>query len=165
MLTSPNGKSYIGQTSGTIEVRFRDHKKSSSECVAIRNAIKKHGWKNMKKNWYECLDEDLNFTEELMISLMGTLAPNGYNLREGGGSHGKMSEVTKKRMREAQRGEKNGFYGKTHTEKAKQPNKKNAKPIKVRKALGMERPKPMNINRRIEKHNSEKLTLRKLSKR
>ena len=123
MLTSPNGKSYIGQTSGTIEVRFRDHKKSSSECVAIRNAIKKHGWKNMKKNWYECLDEDLNFTEELMISLMGTLAPNGYNLREGGGSHGKMSEVTKKRMREAQRGEKNGFYGKTHTEKAKQQNR------------------------------------------
>jgi len=123
MLTSPSGKSYIGQTSGTIQERFKDHNKSSSECTAIRRAIHKHGWKNMKKDWCECLNEDLNFVEELMISLMGTLAPNGYNLREGGGSHGKMSEVTRERMREAQRGEKNGFYGKTHTEKAKQQNR------------------------------------------
>lgn len=123
MLTSPSGKSYIGQTFGTIEERFKDHKKTSSQCTAVRRAIQKYGWKNMKKDWCECLDEDLNFIEEFMISLMGTLAPNGYNLREGGGSHGKMSEVTRGRMSKAQRGEKNGFYGKNHTEKAKQQNR------------------------------------------
>lgn len=92
-----NGKIYIGQTTNSIEKRFKQHQQTSSKCVAIYNAIKFHGWENFEKDWYECPDEDLNFDEELLVREMGTLAPYGYNLKEGGGN-GKLSEETKKRL-------------------------------------------------------------------
>lgn len=114
MLTSPSGKSYVGQTIRPIEERFKEHQRSG-ECVAIYNAIKFHGWEKFDKDWYECPDNDLNKHEELMIEVIGTLSPGGYNLKEGGGSNGKMSEETKKKMSKAQQGENNSFYGKAHT--------------------------------------------------
>jgi hypothetical protein len=120
MLTSPSGKSYIGQTIRPIEERLKEHKKTHNDCVAISNAIQKYGWDNFEKHWYEVPDDDLNDHEALMIEVLGTMVPEGYNLKEGGGSHGRMSEATRRRMSEAQQGQKNGFYGKTHTEKAKQ---------------------------------------------
>jgi group I intron endonuclease len=58
-----------------------------------------YGWNNFEKDWYECPDEDLNFDEELLVREMGTLAPSGYNLKEGGGANGKLSEDTKQKMR------------------------------------------------------------------
>jgi len=128
-LTSPSGKSYIGQTIRPIKERFEEHQYQNSYCVAICNAIQKYGWDNIDKDWYECPDEDLNFDEELLAREMGTLAPGGYNLREGGGATGKMSEGTKQKMSNARlgdknpmfgnghllSGERNGMYGKTHT--------------------------------------------------
>jgi hypothetical protein len=117
-LTSPSGKSYIGQTIRPIEQRFQQHQ-YPSDCVAIFNAIQKHGWENMKKEWYEVPDEDLNFYEEMMIALLGTLSPGGYNLTEGGGN-GKPSEETRKKMSEARQGEKHHMYGKQHTDDTKQ---------------------------------------------
>jgi group I intron endonuclease len=111
-LTSPPGKSYIGQTIQKIEKRFDQHQKPSSECVAILGAIQKYGWENMKKEWFEVPDEDLNFYEEMLIALMGTLAPGGYNLTEGG-ANGRPSEVTLQRMSDSLKGEKNPMYGKT----------------------------------------------------
>jgi group I intron endonuclease len=119
MLTSPSGKSYIGQTIGSFEKRFRAHQWSSSKCMAIYNAIQKYGWENFEKDWYECPDEDLNFDEELLIREMKTLAPNGYNLKEGG-ANGKPSEETKRKMKEAQLGDKSHFYGKKHTKESKE---------------------------------------------
>ncbi len=119
MLTSPAGKSYIGQTTRPIEKRLEEHQKSS-DCVAIHNAIKKYGWTNFDKNWYECPDEELNKHEELMVEVLGTLSPGGYNLREGGGSTGNLSEETKKKIGDANRGEKNYMFGKKLSEKTKQ---------------------------------------------
>jgi len=118
--TSPSGKSYIGQTVRQIEKRFEEHQRKSSECVAVSGAIKKYGWENFEKEWYEIPDDDLNFYEEMLIALLGTLSPDGYNLMEGGGSRGKPSEETKQRQREAKLGEKHPFYGQTHTEETKQ---------------------------------------------
>ena len=136
MLTSPNGKIYIGQTIRPIEKRFKQHLKKGSGCVAIYNAIQYHGWGNFEKDWYECPDEDLNFDEELLVREMGTLSPSGYNLREGGGNTGKMSEDSKKKISEAnkgkthteetkkkwsemRKGENNSMYGKNHTEETR----------------------------------------------
>ena len=76
ILTSPLGKSYIGQTIRPIEKRLEEHQQSNG-CVAIHNAIKKYGWENFEKDWYYCPDEDLNNHEELMIEVLGTLAPEG----------------------------------------------------------------------------------------
>lgn len=106
-----NEKIYIGQTIRSIEKRFEEHQKKTSGCVAMYNAIQKYGWVNFEKDWYECPDEDLNFDEELLVREMGTLAPGGYNLKEGG-SNGKLSEETKQKISEAQRGDKGHWYGK-----------------------------------------------------
>lgn len=125
MITSPSGKSYIGQTTRPIEKRIEEHRTGkSSDCMAIYNAIQKYGWDNLEKEWYECPDEDLNKHEELMIEVLETLSPDGYNLKEGGGN-GKLSEETKQKLRkpksdehkqkysEAKLGEKNPNFGKT----------------------------------------------------
>ena len=115
-----NGKTYIGQTIRPIEKRFEEHQKKSSKCVAIYGAIKKHGWDAFEKEWYYCPDEDLNFDEELLVREMGTLAPNGYNLKEGGGNHSKHSEETKQKISEAKLGEKNHNFGIPMREEQKQ---------------------------------------------
>jgi len=112
-LTFPSEKSYIGQTIRPIHERLKEHQLPSSNCVAVYNAIQKYGWENVKIDWYECPDEDLNFDEELLVEEMGTLAPGGYNLMEGGGSKGRPSEETKQKMSEALSSEKNPMYGKT----------------------------------------------------
>ena len=135
MITSPKGKSYIGQTIRSISERFKEHQKDNSKCVAIYGAIKKYGWENFEKEWYECPDKDLNDHEELMIEVLGTLAPDGYNLKEGG-DNGKLSDETKQKIgdahrgkyvsvetrqkqREAQLGKEGYMRGKTHTEETK----------------------------------------------
>ena len=112
MLKSPSGKSYVGQTIRSIEKRFEEHRGKSSNCVAISGAIEKYGWENFEKNYYEVPDDDLDFYEEMLIALLGTLSPDGYNLKEGGGN-GKPSEETRQKQREAQLGEKNLMFGKT----------------------------------------------------
>jgi len=134
ILTSPSGKSYIGQTIRPIEKRFKAHQKESNNCVALYNAIKYHGWNNFEKDWYECPDEDLNFDEELLVREMGTLSPGGYNLKEGGGANGKMSDETKQKISYSTSGEKNPMYGKTHTEETKQ----NIREARVGKSLSNE---------------------------
>ena len=144
MLTSPSGKSYIGQTYRPIEERLGEHRTGkSSDCVAIYNAIQYHGWENLEKEWNEVPDDDLNFYEEMLVALLGTLSPNGYNLREGGGSHGKMSEETKQKQREAHLGEKNHMFGKNQSEETKQKigdgnrGKKNSEETKQKKREAM----------------------------
>lgn len=115
-----NGKIYIGQTTRSIERRFKEHQYKKSRCIAIYKAIQKHGWYSFEKDYYECPDEDLNFDEELLVREMRTLAPNGYNLREGGGSRGKHSEESKQKNREAHLGENNHMWGNHHSEETKQ---------------------------------------------
>jgi group I intron endonuclease len=125
IITSPNGKSYIGQTTRPIEKRLKEHEAGKSKnSRRIYNAIKKHGWENFVIDWYECPDEDLNFDEELMVEVIGTLSPNGYNLREGGGSRGKVSEETRQKNSEATKGVNHPMYGKKHSDESKQKNRK-----------------------------------------
>ena len=51
---------------------------------------------------------------------MGTLSPGGYNLREGGGSRGKFSDDTKKKLSESRVGDKNHRFGTHPSEETKQ---------------------------------------------
>ena len=133
--TSPNGKSYIGQTTRTLEERFKEHQKESSKCSGFVSAISKYGWDNFTTDYYECPDDELNRHERWLIRLMGTLTPDGYNLTEGGSSgkrseetkkkiskalQGKTkSEETKKKLSEAQMGEKNHNFGKHPSDETK----------------------------------------------
>ena len=113
-------KAYIGQTIRDIHKRLEEHQQlRSSGCRAISGAIKKYGWDNFDVEWYEVPDEDLNFYEEMLVALLGTLTPGGYNLKEGGGN-GRPSDETRKKMSEAKLGEKHHMFGKTRTEESKQ---------------------------------------------
>ena len=104
ILTSPSGKSYVGQTTRDIEERFGEHQEPTSACSAIRNAIQYYGWDRFIADYYECPDGELNKNEKWMVELLGTLSPGGYNLREGGGSRGKFSDDTKQKLSESRIG-------------------------------------------------------------
>jgi len=118
-ITSPSGKSYIGQTARSIGKRFEEHQRKSSGCVAIYSAIKKYGWENFEIDYYEVPDEELNKHERWMVNLMGTLSPDGYNLKEGGGN-GKMSEEIKQKMKKPRSEETKQKMRKPKSEKHKQ---------------------------------------------
>ena len=77
-----SGKSYIGKTVRTIEERFDEHKKSHYLFKSI-----------YKKDQYRLVievvdqastEEELNLLEKKYIKEFKTLAPEGFNLCEGG---------------------------------------------------------------------------------
>lgn len=101
-----NDKLYIGQTSKTIEERFKEHCKINPRCI-ITLAIKKHGKKNFSIEIIEeCPSiEDTNEREKYWIKYYDSLSPNGYNLTTGG-YHCKMSLETRIKIGKASKGRK-----------------------------------------------------------
>lgn len=105
-----NGKIYIGQTTESLEKRWKRHTWTCTKkrnAMAITNAIKKHGQENFtieKIDTAISLDE-LNEKEIYYISLFNSISPNGYNLSTGGG-HYKMSEETKLKISLKSKGRK-----------------------------------------------------------
>jgi len=121
-----NGKIYIGRTIKSLAERIRGHisksLNNSSGNIYFHNAIKKYGpenfeWKVIAK--YNSLEE-LNKAEIKMIEKYNTFE-KGYNLTVGGeGTVGyKFTEETRKKMSEAQKGEKSHMYGKHISEEHK----------------------------------------------
>ena len=147
IIDGTNDFEYVGQTTGTVEKRFKEHMKSP---YRIGKAIRKHGAENfviaILKVCYS--KAELDFWEKHFIKSRNTLSPNGYNLTEGGEggrlcaescaklSASKMGHEVSKETRarlsaintgkpqtaeareknaEAQRGEKNHFFGERYT--------------------------------------------------
>ncbi len=100
ILTFPNMKSYVGQTTRRLSKRFSEHKQDDSNCILLKRAIDKYGWDSITIITNEMADEELDDQEEFLIDSLRTLSPNGYNLR-GGGSRGKDSQETRERKSEA----------------------------------------------------------------
>jgi group I intron endonuclease len=80
-----NGKRYIGQTNQP-EIRQRQHMKAWSRCLALAGAVKAHGPEAFH---FRVLAVGMNRSEaddieRAMIARLGTIAPHGYNLTEGG---------------------------------------------------------------------------------
>ncbi len=124
-----NNKKYIGITSRNPKVRWGNNGCGYRECQkAFYNAIKKYGWDNFE---HEIIEENLSLEEanemekELILKYHTCVYDNvcmGYNMTFGGdeGSRGKIvSEETKEKMSIAHLGEKNGFFGKHHSEETK----------------------------------------------
>jgi group I intron endonuclease len=93
--TSPSGKAYIGITNN-YKRRCREHQRVDSVCIAFYRAIVAYGWDNFT---HEILEKNLslsdaNSLEGFYIKKFGSLSPNGYNLKTGGGSI-KLSDETK----------------------------------------------------------------------
>ena len=125
-----NEKQYVGQT--TVDSNKYGH------GLALQVAYDKYGKNNFT---YERICSDinnrntLNYLERFWIKVFNTIAPNGYNIEEGGSDKGIVPESTKQKLREhnigkvmplevrqkisnSLKGEKNPFYGKSHTPEA-----------------------------------------------
>lgn len=113
-----NGKRYVGQTTQPLEARMTQHK---SDDLYVDRAIKKYGIENFRygviKTCYSKAERD--YWERYYIVVLKSKAPYGYNLTDGGEGGTGYTQETLDRMSEAQRGEKNHFYGKHHTEETK----------------------------------------------
>lgn len=123
--TSPNGKVYIGITSQNPERRWRKNGEGYKDHNYFWNAIQKYGWDNFT---HEILFNDLTAEQaykkeqEFISYYKSNDSRYGYNLSSGGesGSKGyKYSEEQRQKMSESRRGDKNGMYGKHHTEESK----------------------------------------------
>ncbi|APC25804.1 GIY-YIG catalytic containing endonuclease [Only Syngen Nebraska virus 5] len=107
------GKQYVGVTTRPIDQRFREHCSEDSGCTKLRNAIQKHGVGAFDFEYFEWVDPwDLAYIEKILVDELESLSPNGYNLKEGGGNYGSLSEEVKKKLSDA-------HTGKTHTEETK----------------------------------------------
>lgn len=128
-----NGKSYIGFTSKTVEERFEGHIRESkgNSNLHLYQAIRKYSQENfIIETIYESLDADhtLNIMEPYFINEYNTFFGEGYNMSEGGRAPPsrkgcQISEETKKKLSLINAGKNNPFYGKHHTEEAKQKNR------------------------------------------
>lgn len=91
-----NGKCYHGQTISP-NTRWPKHFSASSQCHALKNAIRKHGRENFD---FEVLaeassQEELNALEIDFVTT--SMSPKGYNLKEGG-ANGRPSEETRRKL-------------------------------------------------------------------
>ena len=106
-------KCYIGETTEKDpNSRFKAHMngiRRGKGCPALRDAVQKHGEENFKfEVLIICLDEDCYTFEKEYIKKYNSIAPNGYNILEGGQCGG-------------------GFKGKHHTAEAKEQISKKGK--------------------------------------
>ena len=101
-----NRMPYVGKTTRSLEVRFKEHTKADSY---IGRAIRKYGEENFLCEVIEECEtpEQLNEREIFWIAFFNCKQPNGYNQTDGG--DGAMDQF----------GEKNHFFGKHHTEETK----------------------------------------------
>lgn len=129
-ITSPKGRIYIGQS---IDLKKRCRNYKNLTCVnqtKIYNSIKKHGWEShIFEIIEECSEEELNCRERYWQDLYDVLN-GGLNLvlQECGSLRAEISEETRLKMsifhtgkiisestrgklREANKGEKNAMYG------------------------------------------------------
>lgn len=136
-----NDKCYIGQ-SIDIYRRFDEHKYTSKTSKYLHNSMVKYGINNFNFEIIEECDESiLSEREKYWIKFYNSIAPNGYNLTNGGDDGNtfryrteKEMEETKRKIRLATSGKNNGFFGKHHSEKTKEYLRK----INVGKTISQE---------------------------
>lgn len=80
-----NGKQYVGQTIRPLLERWKDHCRVVDNNY-FHNAIRKYGAENFSLEIIDQAEtlEELDRKEMYWIEELGTLYPNGYNLKEGG---------------------------------------------------------------------------------
>lgn len=110
--TSPSNKYYVGITRLKVNDRWRNGEGYRKQV--FYNAIQKYGWDNFD---HEIIASNLtkeeaeNFEIKLIAELHSNDSRYGYNVDNGGNTVGKMSEKTRRKISEANKGENNGMYG------------------------------------------------------
>lgn len=123
--TSPNGKMYVGQTGQSLKKRWGENgrrylEKKNDKYIhsAFARAILKYGWDNIEHEVIasNLTKEEADNFEKLLIRKLNTMNPKfGYNCKDGG-SNGSLSEETRKKISESNKGNKNYMFGKKISE-------------------------------------------------
>lgn len=102
-----NGKKYIGQTiNGEAPNKRWLNGKGYINCTYFYKAIQKYGWDNFEHEVIasNLTQEEANHFEELLIEKFETINPDkGYNLKSGG-ENNKLSEATKRKIGDSNKG-------------------------------------------------------------
>jgi len=132
-----NNKSYIGQTTQSLNRRINQHKNNKKNSL-IHKAILKYGIHHfeIKQIMRANSLEELNAREQFCIRLYNCMVPFGYNLTSGGlncimskesiqktrlANLGKKHKPeTIEKYKETRNGSKNGMYGRHHSAESKQ---------------------------------------------
>ena len=135
-----NGKIYVGQTTKTIEERFKKHSTTDS---LIGKAIRKYGKENFKLELIaECTTiEEANKLEIYLIKEFNCKVPNGYNFTDGGEGRRGCTHSAESRKKLAISLKK--FY-KEHPEEREQladlrKGTKDTEEVKIKKSEGMKK--------------------------
>ncbi len=94
-----NDLQYVGQTVRTLEKR-----KQGGYNSYFQNAINHHGDKIVWDIIGEFEESELDLIERCYIYSLDTVYPNGYNFDSGGCKHKHMSESSRKKMSESNKG-------------------------------------------------------------
>ena len=118
-----NNKIYIGQTSRSVEERWRKNGYGYRTQPKFYNAILKYGWDNFEHIILETglSKEEADKKEVYWIAYYDSMN-NGYNLCSGGNKNKVFSDEVKQHLSDVGKtkiGEKNNFYGHKHTEESK----------------------------------------------
>lgn len=140
----PNGKKYVGITCRTLKQRFKcgyGYVHNSH----MMNAIKKYGWTNIE---HKLLADGLTKkdAEQMEIDLIKkydlTNHSKGYNIELGGKATNRITEETRKKLREKCSGKNNARYGVEVSQETRE---------KMRQAkLGKKQPKELVMKRAIK---------------
>jgi group I intron endonuclease len=130
-----NGKKYVGQTWNTLKRRWTNHVLNKG-VIKLYNAIKKYGKENFSIELLVITHTQpiADYWEIFFIEKLNTIN-SGYNIREGG-SRGKTSTSTKKKMSAWQIGRKLSPEHKANISKARMGMKLS---LETRKKLSNQR--------------------------
>ena len=130
VLVDPNTRKirYVGQTVQSVRARLNQHiwhtTSPSQRKLHVNYWIKQlldAGQKPLLR--LVCLRETVEEMDAAESAAIAKLRAKGYklcNITFGGDGHFLMSEETKEKISQAQRGENNHFFGKKHTEETKE---------------------------------------------
>lgn len=102
IITFPNLKQYVGQTTQKIEVRISQHRRANKDTL-INRACRKYVNFDVEV-LLEIDDEMLDFYEVKFIEYYDTINPNGYNLSTGGSSGRKHNILSRQKMSKSHMG-------------------------------------------------------------
>jgi group I intron endonuclease len=112
VINKETGRKYVGQTKDEdINKRWKRNKNMCKTSLGryLLSAYKKYGIENFEfKIICICFDEDCDRFEDEYITKFNTIAPNGYNLRGGGGNRGRHHADTLELMSKKLKGRNKG---------------------------------------------------------
>lgn len=153
-----NGKVYIGQTICSLKTRWRQHCNTDIP-TAIHSAIKKYGRDMFTVEQIDtaCDRDELDVKEVYWIKFYNSLSPNGYNLETGGNKNHIVSEETRRKIIEANKGRKHSEETKRKmSESLKHPSEETRR--KISEALKNRKWSEESRRKISEAHKGKKLS-------